>query len=228
MLTISASATLAAPYPLLKLETPADAGEVAPVVPPDTDDEVARKIHAQLRAAAGSDAAGLPRTLASDDEVLVELRFTADAGLQRAEQALSRAKAEVRNVLAADRVEAHVARDQLYGLARDADVVSIVPARLARPRIGSRTSEGVAAGRADLWHANTPALTGSGVTIAVIDAFDDTSGEINSLQLAANNNWPPDSRVVFQNYKTLPSPAPAGCATNTFWLPRRQSRQRHD
>jgi hypothetical protein len=216
LLTIGASTALAAPYPLLKLETPTDAGKAAPSIPPDTDDAVARKIHAQLRAATGSDTAGLPRTLASGDEILVELRFTADAGLQRAEQALSRAKAEVRNVLAADRVEARVARDQLYDLARDADVVSIVPARLARPRIGSRTSEGVAAGRADLWHANTPTLTGSGVTIAVIDAFDDTSGEINSLQLAANNNWPPDSRVVFQNYKTLPSPAPGGCATNTF------------
>ncbi len=216
LLTIGASTALAAPYPLLKLETPTDAGEAAPAIPPDTDDAVARKIHAQLRAAAGSNAAGLPRALASGDEVLVELRFTADAGLQRAEQALSRAKAEVRNVLAADRVEARVARGQLHDLARDADVISIVPARLVRPRIGSRTSEGVAAGRADLWHANTPTLTGSGVTIAVIDAFDDTSGEINGLQLAANNNWPPDSRVVFQNYKTLPSPAPGGCATNTF------------
>lgn len=215
MLAIGAAAH-AAPYPLLRLESPTDVGEAAPAIPPDTDDAVARKIHAQLRAPAASDAAGLPRTLASDDEVLVELRFTPDAGLQRAEQALSRAKAEVRNVLAVDRVEARVARDQLDELARDADVVSIVPARLVRPRIGSRTSEGVAAGRADLWHANTPTLTGSGVTIAVIDAFDDTNGEINSLQLAANNNWPPDSRVVFQNYKTLPSPAPAGCATNTF------------
>lgn len=212
------SAVLLVPASAVGADYPAadPAGEAAPHIPADTADETARKIHAQLRAPAGSEAARLPAVLAAGEGVLVELRFRPDAGQPRAEQMLARAAAQVRNVLAPDRVEAWVARDQLYDLARDPDLISITPARLARRHIGSRTSEGVAAGRAQRWHAYTPALDGDGVTIAVIDAFDDSNGEINALQQSSSNNWPPDSRVAFLNYKSLPTPAPAGCSPNTF------------
>lgn len=213
LLVTGTSAAFAAPYPLITIDGPTDAGDAAPVIPQDTDDVVARKIHAQLRAATGSDAAGLPRALAAGDEVLVELRFTADTGLQRAEQALTRVKAEVRNVLAADRVEARVLRERLYDLARDADVVSIVPARLVRPSIGNRTSEGVAAARANFWQGNVPALNGSGTVIALIDSFDNNGNEVNTLQ--ASQDWPPDARITLLDYKTFAAP-PAGCSPSSF------------
>ncbi|TDR39622.1 subtilase family protein [Tahibacter aquaticus] len=215
-LLLAFSASHAAEFPLFSAPADESAASTAVLPPADSDDPVARKIHAQLRAPAGSEAARLPESLADADSVLVEVRFRDDAGAERAGQALARTAAQVRNMLSADRYEAVLARSQLYELARDADVVSIVPARLARSLIGTVTSQGVAAGRVNLWQGNTPAFTGSGITIAMIDAFDDTNGEINSLQLAANNNWPPDSRVTFLNYKTLSSPAPAGCASNTF------------
>lgn len=202
----------AAPYALLKPEPPTGAAETLEV-PADTDDEVARKIHAQLRAAPGSEAARLPATLAGDDRVLVELRFRADAGLARAEQALTRASAEVRNVLAADRIEASLPRDRLYDLARDGDVVSIVPARLVRPLIGSRTSEGVAAGRANLWQSNVPALDGSGIVIAMVDSFNNVGNRVGQLQ--ASQDWPPGARITLLDYKTFAT-APAGCSPSTF------------
>jgi hypothetical protein len=204
----------AEPYSLLQVDDAArTVEETAPAIPADDADEVARKIHAQLRATAGSDAARLPAALAGDDRVLVELRFSPDAGLQRAEQALSRASAEVRNVLAADRIEASIPRSQLYDLARDGDVVSIVPARLVRPLIGNRTSEGVAAGRANLWHTAVPPLTGSGIVIAMIDSFDNNGNEVNTLQ--ASQDWPPDARITLLDYKTFASP-PAQCSPTTF------------
>ncbi|WP_257386727.1 S8 family serine peptidase [Tahibacter caeni] len=202
----------AAPYALLKLE-PAAAAADAPAPPADDADDVARKIHAQLRAAPGSEAARLPAALARDDRVLVELRFRADAGPERAGQALARASAQVRNVLAADRIEASIARDQLYDLARDGDVVSIAPARLVRPLIGSRTSEGVAAGRANLWQANVPALDGSGVVIAMVDSFNNIGNKVGQLQ--SSQDWPPSARISLLDYKTFASP-PAGCAPSTF------------
>ncbi|HSX58796.1 MAG TPA: S8 family serine peptidase [Tahibacter sp.] len=204
---------LAEPYALLTLE-PADAATVeAAVIPVDDADDVARKIHAQLRADPAGDAARLPAALSAGDRVLVELRFRADAGLQRAEQALTRASAEIRNVLAVDRVEASIARDRLHDLARDADVVSIAPARLVRPLIGNRTSEGVAAGRANLWQSASPALNGSGIVIAMIDSFDNNGNEVNSLQ--ASQDWPPDARVTLLDYKTFASP-PAQCSPSSF------------
>lgn len=185
---------------------PAAAQEPAQI-PADTDDPVARKIHAQLRAPGTDGAARLPSSLVRGDSVLVEIRFQPGAGEDRAGQALARSRAEVRNTLSAELFEAVLPRSALYDLARDSDVVSIQPARLVRHHIGNRTSEGVAAGRANLWHANTPALNGSGIVVAVIDTFDNSSNEVNNLQ--ASSDWPPDSRITLLNYKD----AGAGCAS---------------
>ncbi|MBL8300625.1 MAG: S8 family serine peptidase [Rhodanobacteraceae bacterium] len=204
---------MASSYELAKAVDPVDAPAVAPVTPADDGDEIARKIHAQLRAQPGSDAARLPMVLAGEERVLVELRFSPGAGAQRAEQVLLLAAAEIRNVLAADRVEASIPRDKLYELARDSDVVSIVPARLVRPLIGSKTSEGVAAGRANLWQTAVPALNGSGVVIAMIDSFDNNGNEVNSLQ--ATQDWPPDARISLLDYKTFATPPPQ-CSPTTF------------
>lgn len=208
-LSLVFTAASAADFPRV---TGADDGDGAAqeLLPPpaDTNDPVARKIHDQLRAPRGSEAARLPAVLADDDQVLVEVRFRDDAGRPRAEQALSRSSAKVRNELAPDRFEAVLPRAQLYELARDADVVSIVPARLARPL--ATTSQGVAAGRANLWQANVPAFNGSGVTVAVIDTFDNNGNKISALQ--GSNDWPPNSRLTLLNYKSDPS----GCASNSF------------
>lgn len=177
-------------------------------IPSDTDDPIARKIHAQLRAPSTDSAARLPAALATGDAVLVEVRFQPGAGEERAGQALARSRAEVRNTLSAELFEAVLPRGALYDLARDGDVVSIRPARLVRHHIGNRTSEGVAAGRANLWHANTPALDGSGIVVAVIDTFDNSNNEVNNLQ--ASSDWPPDSRITLLNYKDAGA---AGCAS---------------
>lgn len=175
-------------------------------IPADNADPVARKIHAQLRAPVGDAAARLPFALEAGDAVLVEIRFQPGAGEARAGQMLARANASVRNMLSPERAEALLPRSALYDLARDSDVVAILPVRLVRHHIGSRTSEGVAAGRANLWQANVPALNGSGVVVAVIDTFDNSSNEVNSLQ--ASGDWPSDSRITLLNYKD----AAAGCA----------------
>jgi subtilisin family serine protease len=212
-LLLAPASVPAAPPPFATLVLANEEATAAVAAPADSDDAVARKIHAQLRAARGDPAARLPAQLASGDGVLAEIRFLPDAGEARSAQALARAGAQLRNTLSTDRVEAWIDRAQLYDLARDADVVSITPARLARHLIGTRTSEGVAAGRANLWQANTPALNGSGVVIAVIDSFDNNANEVNNLQ--ASSDWPPDSRINLLDYKTF-SAAPPQCSPSSF------------
>ena len=70
-------------------------------------------------------------------------------------------------------------------------VVRVRPASMMQFNAGSVTSAGVAEGNAVLWHVG--ALQGEGVSIAVIDIFNDTSKEIDALQ--SSGDWPPDARL---------------------------------
>ncbi|MDC8010946.1 S8 family serine peptidase [Tahibacter soli] len=182
----------------------------APLMPtPDKSgvDAVAAKIHAQLRDAASPRGVSLPRAIAGDGALLVEVRF-ADA--KRARDVLAASGADVRNALGAATFEASIAPDRLRDLAGDADVVTIAPARLVRHLTGSRNSEGVAASRGDRWI--TGGYDGAGVGIAVIDGFNG-NGAI-SLQNA--NDWPPSNRITKLDYKTFGGTPPAGCNPTSF------------
>ncbi|HVJ61397.1 MAG TPA: S8 family serine peptidase [Tahibacter sp.] len=185
------------------------AADAAPMPPPDKSgiDAVTAKIHAQLRDAANAQRASLPRALAGDGTLLVEVRFT-DAA--RARSVLAASGADVRNALGATTFEAAIAPERLRDLAGDADVVTVAPARLVRHLTGSRTSEGVAASRVDRWIA--AGYDGAGVAIAVIDGFNGNG----ALSLQGSGDWPPSNRVTKLDYKTFGGSAPSGCNPSSF------------
>ncbi|UXI68867.1 S8 family serine peptidase [Tahibacter amnicola] len=174
-------------------------------------DPVEAKLHAQLRHAVAPDAApratsdALPVDLRDGDRILVEIEYMPDLPPEAADAALARTAGELRNRLGSERAEAWVPANRLRDLAGDPDVAAIHPARLVQHLIGSKTSQGIAAGRADLWHGATPALTGAGVKIAVIDGFDSTASHITQLQ--TSNDWPPNARLAQLAYRS------AGCTT---------------
>lgn len=150
---------------------------------------------ARLRTAHSRNAAnpattsGVSAELIDGPRVLVEVRTRPGSDTRGALNAVA---AEVRHRFSPDMFEAWLPIEQLDELAARPEVVRAWPARTARLLEGSVTSQGVAAGRADQWHAG--GLDGSGITIAIIDSFDDNSGEVNDLQ--ASGDWPPDSRLT--------------------------------
>ncbi len=133
-------------------------------------------------------ASGLPRVLFDAGRVLVEIRYEPGA---RTNMRLPALGADIRHVLAEGVTEAWVPIARLDEVAELPGTVRVWPAPLVQPLAGSVTSEGVAAGNAGLWHAGE--LDGEGVTIAIIDSFDDTSGQISDLQ--SSGDWPPDERL---------------------------------
>lgn len=182
----------------------------APLMPtPDKSgvDAVTAKIHAQLRDATSARGVSLPRAIAGDGALLVEVRFT-DAA--RARDVLAASGADVRNALGAATFEVSIAPERLRDLAGDADVVTIAPARLVRHLTGSRNSEGVVASRGDRWI--TADYDGAGIAIAVIDGFNGNG----AISLQNSNDWPPSNRVTKLDYKTFGGAAPAGCNPTSF------------
>lgn len=134
-------------------------------------------------------ASGIAPALIDGDRVLVEVQSAPAAGVAAR---LSSLGGETRHGFSDTLTEAWVPIDALDALAAAEGVHRVWPARQARLLTGSETSQGVAAGRADTWHDDD--LRGAGVTIAIIDSFDDDSGEIGDLQ--ASGDWPPDSRLT--------------------------------
>jgi hypothetical protein len=203
-----------------------DAGDTAAqaatsAASPQNLDPVDAKMHAQLRAAldaraqglAWTMASGLPAALRRDDEVLVEVRFVASQELDDAQDVLLRHGATLRNSLSPALHEAWMPLDRLRELAGDASVVRITPARLARPL--ATTSQGVAAGNVDYWQKFNPAYTGTGITIAMIDAYDKTT--IAALQ--SSGDWPPTARLSCYDVKdivTNPPYAASSCTAGGF------------
>jgi hypothetical protein len=172
------------------------ASSTAPDVP--NVDAIDGKIHAQLRDALGATARGktiatamihLPASLRRADEVLVEIRFAADA--TDVDALLQRHGATRRHSMGPVLREAWMPLNRLRELASETNVIAIKPARLARPVIGSKTSEGVAAGNANDWQTFNPAYNGTGIKIAMIDTYD--SSKIASLQ--ASKDWPAPGAV---------------------------------
>jgi subtilisin family serine protease len=194
-------------------------------VPADTSplDATDAKLHAQLRAALGasargvawSTASGLPQALRRGDEVLVEVRFGAAQSADDALNVLARHGAIWRDSLGASLHEAWIPLDRLRELAGDASVLGVTPARLARHTIGSKTSEGVAASNANYWQTFNPSYTGTGVTIAMVDSYDNT--KIASLQ--ATGDWPKGTQISCYNVENTTSNPPytaSPCTGSTF------------
>ncbi len=88
--------------------------------------------------------------------------------------------------------EAWLPISDLEKIASDANIYFIQPARLAQPQVGASTSQAVAASFANIWHNN--GITGAGRTIAIIDTFNNTSGQVAALQ--ASGDWPPASQLT--------------------------------
>jgi hypothetical protein len=196
----------------------ARSSQVPPNAPPADASEA--KLHAQLRETIGAQSRGalakeshLPGTLLRGEQVLVEIRFRADEHGDDALALLQRHGATPANQLSDALHEAWMPVDRLTELAAEGDVVYVAPARLVHRVIGSKTSEGVAAGNANLWQNFNPAYTGTGIKIALIDTYN--SATINSLQ--ASNDWPPNTRLTKNDYKTYPPPPnPDICTTHGF------------
>lgn len=194
----------------------------APDVP--VVDSIDGKIHAQLRGALDASARGvavplsashLPKALRNDDKVLVEVRFT-DA-TNDATDILQRHGAVLRHSMGATVQEAWIPLDRLRELAGEPSVVIIRPARLVRPLIGSKTSEGVAAGNANLWQTFpvAPPYDGTGIKIAMIDTYDNS--KIASLQ--TSKDWPATAKLScydVKNIATNPPYTPQSCTSGTF------------
>ncbi|MEP6484527.1 MAG: S8 family serine peptidase [Rudaea sp.] len=197
--------------------------ESLPSILPDASnvDAVDAKIHAQLRDALDAKARGvaasslthLPSALVRNDQVLVEVHFRDDESASTATDILQRHGATLRNRLSDALHEVWIPLDRLREFAAEADVASIIPARLARPVIGSKLSQGVAAGNANYWQTFVPAYDGTGINIAMIDSYD--ASTIPALQ--ASGDWPPNTRLTKNDFKTYPAPIglPA-CATPAF------------
>ena len=199
--------------PVLSL---ADPQSDAAVSGPDVVDA---KIHGQLREALASQARGalaeshLPKALLRGDQVLVEVYFRDDERGDDALALLSRHGAVPAHQLTDALHEAWMPLSRVRELAAESDVLHVAPARLVRPLVGAKTSEGVAAGNASLWQAFSPSYTGTGIKIALIDTFG--ASTIASLQ--SSNDWPPNARLIKNDFKTYPtSPDPDICTTHGF------------
>lgn len=185
-------------------------------------DAIDAKIHAQLRDALDAHARGvaasratahLPLALRRDDQVLVEIRFV--DGTSDALATLQRHGATRRHSLGDLLQEAWIPLSRLRELAAEPEVVVIRPARLARPLMGSKTSEGVAAGNANIWQSFVPPYDGTGIKVAMIDTFD--SSKVASLQ--TSKDWPASTKLSCFDLKseTLDPPySPVPCTGPDF------------
>jgi len=187
-------------------------------------DPAEAKIHSQLRDALDSQARGAPSPLTSlpaalhrDGNVLVEVHLRDDTSDNAALDVFARHGASRRNRLSDTLHEVWIPLERLRELASDDTVASVTPARLVKHLIGSKTSEGVAAGNANLWQNFTPAFDGTGMKIAMIDSYQKSS--IASLQ--TSKDWPPTAKISCFDLKgsapgTNPPFSPVSCTASNF------------
>ncbi len=187
-------------------------------------DPVDAKIHSQLRDSLDSQARGaaspfarLPAALHRDGNVLVEVHLRDDATDDTALDAFARHGAVRRNRLSDTLHEVWIPLDRLRELASDDAVAFVTPARLVKHVIGSKTSEGVAAGNANLWQTFTPAFDGTGMKIAMIDSYQKSS--IASLQ--TSKDWPATAKISCFDLKgsapgSNPPYSPVSCTSSDF------------
>ena len=114
-------------------------------------------------------------------------------------------------------VSATVPRSALTALAGSAGVSDVAPAVEAVPDV---VSESVAKSGASTWLNATPATTGAGVTVAIVDTgFGNLSAEVAAGALPAGTTVSPLNNGC-SNVKT-PSMAPQSPRSSTRWRPAR-------
>ncbi len=134
----------------------------------------------------------LPAELLDRDRILVEIWHS---GVDRSfhSAGLSGLNATVRHQGGNGApTEAWVPASRMSELAALPGVNRVAPARLVQHLAGAQNTQGVNAGNVPPWHAAS--LDGDGVTIAIIDSFNNTSGQVAALQ--ASGDWPPSSRLT--------------------------------
>ncbi len=188
-------------------------------------DPVEAKIHSQLRDALDSQSRGaaspmtsLPAALRRDGNVLVEVHLRDDTTDNAALDTFTRHGAVRHNRLSDALHEVWIPLDRVRELASDDAVAFVTPARLVNYAIGSKTSEGVAAGNANLWQTFSPAYDGTGIKIAMIDSYQKSS--IASLQ-NTSKDWPTSTGnkltcFDLKNATTNPPYNPVSCTTSNF------------
>lgn len=148
-----------------------------------------RLIEARRRGADDLQAASaMPARVLDGNRVLVEVRFRQAVRTDE----LERFGGRIRHALNGGIAEAWMPIAALEGLARSDNVARVWPAMLVQPQEGAALTQGLAAGQAGRWHDG--GLEGEGVTVAVIDQFDDSASAIASLQ--ASDDWPPPGQVT--------------------------------
>jgi hypothetical protein len=154
---------------------------------------LARLADARARGAADLAAtSGVPARLVEADRVLVEIRFR-DAARANDDR-VERLGGTLRHARRGGVTEAWLPIDRLGELVADEGVARVWPAMLVQPQAGSETTQGLAQGQVGPWHA--AGLDGSGVTVAIIDTFNDTGGEIDDLQ--DSGDWPESSELTLE------------------------------
>lgn len=124
-------------------------------------------------------------------QVLVEIRANPDIP-QLTSQLLTMEGATIRHHNGPGLYEAWVEVGDLEKLVSDDNIYFIQPVRLAQTMAGASLSQGVARSFANEWH--TAGIDGAGVTIAIIDSFNNTGGQIAALQ--ASGDWPPAAQLT--------------------------------
>jgi uncharacterized repeat protein (TIGR01451 family) len=193
-LLLSFSGGAAAPPPGARLADPEAVPLTAKVRAPAERRLHAGLLRAHAAALAGAPAAasGLPPSLVDGNRLLVEIRHEVRGRGADALPGLQQLDAAIRHPGHRGLTEAWVPAARLVQLAALPGVQQVAPARLVRPLAGSALSQGLAAGGVGPWHA--AGLDGSGVTIAVIDRFDDGDDAIAALQTAGD--WPPVEQLT--------------------------------
>lgn len=139
----------------------------------------------------GAGFSSLADELIDGDRVLVEIVYDAAARQQAHDELRLFGATITHDITRGNWLEAWLPLSVLPEIARVNGVLSIRAARLLELDGGDTTTEGLAAGQAMPWHA--AGLDGSGFTIAIMDRFGDTGGEIADLQ--QSGDWPPNSQV---------------------------------
>ena len=134
----------------------------------------------------------LPTELLEGDRILVEI-WHSDANRSFHSTGLPALNATIRHQGGNGApTEAWVPASRMSELAALPGVNRVSPARLVQHLAGAQNTQGVSAGNVPPWHAAS--LDGNGVTIAIIDSFNNTSGQVAALQ--ASGDWPPSSRLT--------------------------------
>lgn len=126
------------------------------------------------------------------DSVRVEIRYDARQRFELLDGLYWLGATSIHDVPAGQWLEATIPISELPEIARLPGLGTIGLSRPVEYSSGGTTSQAVELGNADLWH--DAGVDGSGIIIAVIDAFNNESNQITDLQ--NSGDWPPDEQLT--------------------------------